>query len=71
MNPHSVAAFSAFDDDTGSADADAKRSADADAKASADADAKGTDLIRLRVDASIVNTVGYAWWRIDDRRQTS
>ena len=29
----------------------------------------GTDLIQLRVDASIGNAPGFAWWRIVDRRQ--
>ena len=29
----------------------------------------GTDLILLRVDASIGNAPGFAWWRIVDRRQ--
>jgi hypothetical protein len=37
--------------------------------AAVDDGAVGTDLIRLRVDASIGNAPGFAWWRIVDRRQ--
>jgi hypothetical protein len=38
--------------------------------AAVDDDAVGTDLIHLRVDDSIGNAPGFAWWRIVDRRRT-